>query len=81
MPKRIISEGVFDKLVSLFFKAKAEKKEDKFIANIRKRDPELADYWAKWDKDMEAVLRAGRQGLKAQNLSTKDIDSYLDKNY
>lgn len=81
MPKRIISEGVFDKLVSLFFKAKANKKENQFIANIRKKDPELANYWAKWDKDMEDVLRTGQQALKARNISTKDVDDYLEKNY
>jgi hypothetical protein len=77
MPKRIISEGVLDKLFSLFFKAKAENKEDKFIANIRKKDPELADAWSKWDSDMEAVLKTAREGLKAQNISTNDLDNYL----
>lgn len=77
MSKRIISEGVLDKLFSLFFKAKAEKKEDKFIANIRKRDPELADAWSKWDKDMDNSLIAMKRALEVNNLSTDRIDKII----
>jgi hypothetical protein len=82
MSKKILTEiAVLDKLFSLFFSAKAEGNEDKFIANIRKKDPELADYWAKWDKDMESALRSAKRDLKASNLSTDKVDDFLNKNY
>jgi hypothetical protein len=77
MQKRIISEGVLDKLLSLFFKAKSEKKEDRFIANIRKKDPELANAWAKWDKDMDNSLIAMKQALEANNLPTDRINKII----
>ena len=79
MPKRIISEGVLDKLFSMFFKAKAENKEDRFIANIRKSDPELADAWAKWDRDMDNSLIAMKRALQASNLPTDKIDKNIGK--
>ena len=82
MSKKILTEiAVLDKLFSLFFNAKAEGNEDKFIANIIKKDPELADYWAKWDKDMESALRSAKRDLKASNLSTDKVDDFLNKNY
>jgi|LakMenEpi03Aug12_release.lakeMendotaPanAssembly.Ray.scaffolds.fasta_scaffold207937_2 hypothetical protein len=82
MSKKIITEiAILDKLFSMFFNAKAEGTEDKFIANIRKKDPELADYWSKWDKDMESALRSAKRDLKASNLSTDKVDDFLKKNY
>jgi hypothetical protein len=82
MSKKIITEiSILDKLFSLFFTAKAEGTEDRFIANIRKTDPELADYWSKWDKDMESALRSAKRDLTASNLSTNKVDDFLKKNY
>lgn len=80
MSKNILSENtVIDKLLSLFIKAKADNQGDKFLSNIKQKDPNLAKTWDKVDKYMEAALRAAKEDLKASGISTKDIDSRLKR--
>ena len=80
MSKNILSENtVIDKLLSLFIKAKADNQSDKFLTNIKQKDPNLAKTWDKVDKYMEAALRAAKEDLKASGISTKDIDARLKR--
>jgi hypothetical protein len=78
MSKNILSENtVIDKLLSLFIKSKAENQSDRFLSNIKQKDPASAKAWDKVDKYMEAALRAARADLKASGISTKDLDKRL----
>jgi hypothetical protein len=78
MSKNILSENtIIDKLLALFIKAKANNQSDRFLSNIKEKDPNLAQAWDKVDKTMEAALRSAREDLKASGVSTKDIDARL----
>lgn len=39
-------------------------KEEPWISDIRKTNPDLADSWAKWDADINKVLEIGKEGVK-----------------
>jgi hypothetical protein len=80
MSNNILSENtIIDKLLSLFIKAKAENRGDRFLSKIKEKDPSLAKAWDNVDRYMEAALRAAREDLKASGISTKDLDAKLKR--
>jgi|694.fasta_scaffold87765_2 hypothetical protein len=82
MPKqRLIEMSVFNRLLNLFLKAKSNNREQSFIRDISKKDPQLGKLYSIWNDRMDDALISMKNTLQKQGLSTKEIDKILNKNY
>jgi hypothetical protein len=82
MPKqRLIEMSVFNRLLNLFLKAKSNNREQSFIRDISKKDPQLGKLYSIWNDRMDDALVSMKNTLQKQGLSTKEIDKILNKNY
>jgi hypothetical protein len=79
--KMLVEIALFDKLFSLFIKAKSDKREQDFIRKIKKQDPKLGKLYSDWNDKMDAALMSMKSTLQSQGLDTKEIDKVLNKNY
>lgn len=82
MSKRIlVKEAGFIDFIKSFFNAKSQGKENKYIQTIRNYDPDLADAWARWDRDADnALLTVKQYYLKQGNPEkAKEIDDLIAK--
>jgi hypothetical protein len=75
MPKqRLIEMSVFNRLLNLFLKAKSNNREQSFIRDISKKDPQLGKLYSIWNDRMDDALISMKNTLQKQGLSTKEID-------
>ena len=82
MSKRIlVKEAGFIDFIKSFFNAKSQGKENKYIQTIRDYDPDLADAWARWDRDANnALLIVKKHYLESGKLDkAKEIDDLIAK--
>ncbi len=81
MSKLLFERNMFQKLLDLFFKAKSNGNEDRFISKIQYDDPELADAFEKLNNSMVKASLTAKSVLQKNGLDTSKIDDFLKKYY
>ena len=81
MSKLLVERNVFQKLIDLFFKAKANDNQDQFISKIKYTNPELGNAFKKMDDSMVKSTLALRDALESAGLDTTEADDFLKKYY
>jgi len=81
MSKLLFERNMFQKLLDLFFKAKSNGNEDRFISKIQYDDPELADAFDKLNNSMVKASLIAKSVLQKNGLDTSKIDDFLKKHY
>jgi len=81
MSKLLFERNMFQKLLDLFFKAKSNGNEDRFISKIQYDDPELADAFDKLNNSMVKASLIAKSVLQKNGLDTSKIDDFLKKYY
>jgi|LakMenEpi03Aug12_release.lakeMendotaPanAssembly.Ray.scaffolds.fasta_scaffold3245658_1 hypothetical protein len=81
MSKLLFERNMFQKLLDLFFKAKSNGNEDRFISKIQYDDPELADAFEKLNNSMVKASLTAKSVLQKNGLDTSKIDDFLKKHY
>ena len=79
MSKLLIERNVFQKLLDTFFKAKADGKEDKFKAAVKKQSPELGDAFDDYDAQLLKNAERLRKTLKSAGVDTSQMDYWVDQ--
>lgn len=82
MSKIRLSElGILSKLSDLFLNAKNKNKEQKFIKNLTKKDPDLGKIYHNWNASMDNTLRAIKNAKDKRGMDTSKINKLLKKQY
>ena len=81
MSKLLFERNMFQKLLDLFFKAKSNGNEDRFISKIQYDNPELADAFGELDKAMIKASLNTKARLQKHGMDTSKIDDFLKKYY
>lgn len=81
MSKLLFERNVFQKLLDLFFKAKANGNEDQYISKIKHANPEVADAFADLDKQLVKNALHTKKILQGYGMDTSKVDDFLKKYY
>jgi hypothetical protein len=79
MSKLLIEVNIFQKLLDTFFKAKADGKEEKFKAAVKKQSPELGNAFDEYDKQLISNSDRLSKILKNAGVDTTEMDYWNDK--
>jgi hypothetical protein len=79
MSKLLIEVNIFQKLLDTFFKAKADGKEEKFKAAVKKQSPELGNAFDEYDKQLISNSDRLSKILKNAGVDTSEMDYWNDK--
>lgn len=81
MSKLLFERNMFQKLLDLFYKAKANDNADEFISKIKYTNPELADAFGEMDKAIVSRQLKLKAALERNGLDTSKVDDFLKKYY
>lgn len=81
MSKLLFERNMFQKLLDLFYTAKANDNADQFISKIKYTNPELADAFGEMDKAIVSRQLKLKASLERSGLDTSKIDDFLKKYY
>lgn len=81
MSKLLFEKNMFQKLLDLFYTAKANDNADQFISKIKYTNPELADAFGDLDNAMIRSQLKLKSTLEKHGLDTSKIDDFLKKYY
>jgi hypothetical protein len=81
MSKLLFERNAFQKLLDLFFKAKSNGSEDKYISKIKHKNPEVAAAFEDLNQQLLRNVLSAKRTLEKRGMDTTEIDDFVKQYY